>query len=584
MVTEGQGASKSQPPRVGWLREASFGATSGPMRTTLGWVPLWALVIAAGGCRDSAYRAASRTDTIAGWKAFVAQHPDDDNLDAATSRLTELEFVEAKRAHTLIAYKRFLEQYPDAAQARAAAAMLESLRFNAAKEKGTAQALRQFVREHPEGAHRDEADQLLKGLELAEVAKLDEPAALARIAAQNPEDPRAAEVSTRLDEVAWSRATGPAQWLAYLADFPSGAHRDEARVRLLSVQLDGLLVSGRSIEAEQLAKKSPLLAQLADWPARLARAKTLDALEATKDERLKRALPGWTRRAFDDVVRSLQAPDPMDRWQAAEELGEFVSVGAIDPLLEQLRLARNALVRQAAFDSLQRVLRALPREVAEYEVAVRLDALAKVASDPQLYLSRAALLDVSGQLEKASGEYQRAWDPEHPDPVVLRRWMAIRSERRQFFASAVTARQLAVWAKTAAQQAETPTPPTALSLARELCAASLNASAALSAVQAAKHEKVEFPDDLEAFEVRAIEAVKLSQAKLRDAELVMLEGDPHARQCGNGAVHERLAAGEAERLSALAALKLKPPKEHGVLLELSRWRDPSAKVRLAATP
>ncbi len=554
------------------------------MRTMLAWVPIGALVITAGACRDSAYRAASRTDTVSGWKAFVAQHPEDENLDAATARLAELEFTEAKKAHTLIAYKRFLEQYPESGQARAAAAMLESLRFNGAKEKGTAQALRQFVREHPEGAHRDEADQLLKRLELAEVANLDEPTALARIAAQNPEDPRAAEVSTRLDEVAWSRAAGPSQWLQYLTDFPSGAHRDEARVKLLSVQLDGLLVSGLAAEAEVLAKKSPLIGQVPNWPARLARAKQLDALEATKDERLKRALPGWTRRSFDDVVRSLQAPDQMDRWQAAEELGQFVSVRAIDPLLEQLRLARNALVRQAAFESLQRVLRALPREVAEHEVATRLEALAKTASDAQLYLSRAVLLDVSGQLEKASGEYQRAWDPERPDPMVLRRWMAIRSERRQFFASAVTARQLAVWAKTTAQQTDTPTAPTALSLARELCAAALTAEAALASVRTAKTEKVEFPDDLEAFEVRAIEAVKLSRAKLRDAELVMLEGDAHARPCGNGDVSERIAAGEAERLTAIEGLKVKPPKDHAVLLELSRWRDPSSKVRLAARP
>jgi len=196
-------------------------------------------VLLLGACRDSAYRAAAKVDTVDGWRRFVAANPEDQNVDAAKARWAELEFDEAKKAHTVIGYKRFLEAWPDAAQSRAARALLETLRFNTAREKGTAQALRQFVREHPEGVHREEADTLLKRLELDEVSRLEEPATLARIAAENPDDPRAAEVSTRLDEVAWGKASGPAGWLDYLAAFPSGAHRDEARVKLLSAQLEG---------------------------------------------------------------------------------------------------------------------------------------------------------------------------------------------------------------------------------------------------------------------------------------------------------------------------------------------------------
>ncbi|MBL8924090.1 MAG: HEAT repeat domain-containing protein [Myxococcaceae bacterium] len=535
-------------------------------------------------CRDSAFKAAAKRDSVTDWKAFLTQHPQDDNVDAARARLAELEFDEAKRAHTLIGYKRFLEQYPDAAQARAAQALLETMRFNAAKEKGTAPALRQFVREHPDGSHRDEADALLKVLELKEVASLDEAATLSRIAAQNPDDPRAAEVSSRLDEVAWARATSPAGWLAYLTDFPAGAHRDEARTRLLSVQLEALLVSGLVNEAEALAKKSPLAKGVAALPARLAKAKALAALETSKDEQLKKSLPGFSRRALPDVIKSLQAPDAMDRWQAAEELGQFVTVQTIDPLLDQLRVARNPLIREAAFASLRQVLRALPRDVAEYEVATRLDALSATASDAVLFLTRAVLLDLSGQLEKAALEYQRAWDPQSPDPVVLSRWMAIRAERRQFFAGAVTARQLAVWAKEAAAASFTPTPPTAGSLARELCAAAVQARAAHDFIAAARREKTEFPDDLEAFEVRATEAVKLTQAKLRDAELMLLEQDARARTCGNADVTERVRAGEEERLKVLGGLRQKPPKDLPLLLELVRLRDPSPRVRDAAAP
>lgn len=537
-----------------------------------------------GACRDSAYRAATKVDSIDGWRRFVAANPEDQNVDAAKARWAELEFDEAKKAHTVIGYKRFLEAWPDAAQSRAARALLETLRFNAAREKGSAQALRQFVREHPEGVHREEADTLLKRLELEEVARLEEPATLARIAAENPDDPRAAEVSTRLDEVAWGKASGPAGWLDYLAAFPAGAHRDEARVKVLSAQLEGLVVSGLLEEAKALLTKSPLRAALVGWPQRLESARALEAVERSAEERVRRVLPAWSRRAFEDVVRSLQAPDPMDRWQAAEELGHFVTIRAIDPLLEQVRLARNPLIRQAAFDSLQRVLRALPRVVAEYEVATRLAALSSTASDAQLYLTRAALLDLSGQLEKAVLEYQRAWDPQQPDPLILRRWVTIRQERRQFFAGAVTARQLAMWAKDAASQAAPPTGATAVLTARELCAAAVNGELALQAITAARGAQVEFPDDLEGFEVRAKDAVKLVRAKLRDAELVMLEVDGRARACGNQDARERLAEGEKARLEALEALLAKPPRNVADVLQVVRLRDPSEPMRAAAAP
>ncbi|MCU0699748.1 MAG: HEAT repeat domain-containing protein [Myxococcaceae bacterium] len=549
-------------------------------------LPALSLIVVLGagasGCRDSAYRAASKVDSIASWKQFLAQHPQDENVDPARARLAELEFAEARKAHTVVAYKRFLEAHPDAGQARAARALLETLRFNAAKDQGTAQALRQFIREHPEGVHRDEADALLRPLELAEVATLEEPTTLARIAAQNPDDPRAAEVSTRLDEVAFSRATTAAAWLAYLRDFPAGAHRDEVKVRLLSAQLDGLLVSGAVDEAQALAAKHPLSPRLVDWPARLAKAKALVALEATKDPVRAKALPGWTRRALADVLASLRATDPLDRWQAAAELGQFVSVKVIDPLLEQLRGARNALIRQAAFDSLQAVVRLLPRHVAEYELAVRLEALESKAQDGGLLLTRAVLLDVSGQLERAAAEYQRAWDPQAVDPVVLRRWVALRTERRQFFAGAVTARQLAAWAKDTTTQAEPPTPATALAVARELCAAQQAATLAKTTIVAARRERVEFPEDLEGFEVRATEALRLAEARLRDAELVLLERDPRARRCGEDPLAERVAAGEAERIASLEALKARPPKEWPQWVELVQLRDPSPKVRATA--
>ncbi len=534
------------------------------------------------GCRDSAYSAASKTDTIEAWRHFLDANPKDQNADAATERLTELEFEQAKQAHTVLAYKRFIEQFPKADQATPAQVLLETLRFNAALQQPTAASLRSFLRDHPEGAHHLEAEARLSALELAEVSTMTDPVKLAHLSAENPDDPRSVEATAKLDELDWSNAVTAAKAYAYLREHPAGAHRDDAKTRLLSLQLQGLLVSGLLDEAAALAKKNPLGAKVKDLDARLAKAKTIRGLNQAKDDRIRRALAGYHLREVDDLTRGMHdSADPMDRWEAAEELGFHVTVRGIDSLLEVFRTARSPLLRQKAFDSLSAVLHALPHEVAEYEVATRVETLRAQASDAQLYLSAAVLLDVTGQLQLASTEYQRAWDANAPDPVVLRRWASLRQERRQFFSSAVAARQLAVWAITQVQNANPILPATALSAARDLCAVYDEALFAKSIIAEAKTQKTEFPEDLEVFWLRALEAERLSSARLRDAELAMLTENPSARRCGENAVRARFDDGVKERLAVIADLKRKPSTENQLLFETLKSSDPSPAIRAA---
>jgi hypothetical protein len=532
-----------------------------------------------------AYQRARDADTLEAYRAFLREYPVGDDAEAVEVRVTELEFEEASKLHTVLAYKRFLEANPEAPQARAARALLEGLRFNAAKEAGTAAALRQFLRDHPDGAQREEAQRLLKEAELKELSATKDTQQLREYLRESPDDPRRLQVESRLDDESFARAetAGAGQLFAYLRDFQSGRYREQAKVRLLELEVEGLLVSGLLEEAEARVAGHPLGTKLKAFPARLARARAERVALRSPEPLAQSAQVGHYLRSLEDLRSALVSPDPMDRWQAAEELGQHVSVKAVDPLLEAFRSGRNPLVRQRALDGLRTVLGALPKPVAEYEVAVRLESLREKAGSPELYLSMAALLDLSGRLGEAATEYQRAFAPEDPDPVVLRRWVQLREERRQSFSAAVAARQLALWAlRVARDESISPEGNVPLAAARQLCAAVHNARIASEAIARARKTQTEFPEDLDGFAVTASEALKLAEARLGDAELLLRERSPGARTCGDDAVRERLVSAVSERREALRAVGTKLPKLAPLLLEVARERDPSPEIRAEA--
>ncbi|QSQ26590.1 HEAT repeat domain-containing protein [Pyxidicoccus parkwayensis] len=546
-----------------------------------------AILLLATGCIPSPYERAASADTVEAYRTFLREHPDHPDTDAAEERLAELEFEEAKKLHTVIGYKRFLEAHPDSGPSRTAKTLLEGLRFNVAKEAGTVAAWRQFLQEHPDGAQRDEAKRLMAEAEAREVATTDDPRKLSEYLKSAPDDPRRQEVESRLDGQAFAeaKASGATKLFAYLKDFPAGAHREEARVLLLDLEVEGLLVSGLTDEAEARVKAHPLGPKLTRFPERLAQARAERAALARPEPWVQAAHVGHYLRDFEDLKRALVAPDALDRWQAAEEMGQHVSVRALDPLLDALRSARNPLVRQYAFESLGTILSALPRPVAEYEVASRLETLRERATSAELYLQVAVLLDLSGNLVQASTEYQRSVDGGALDPVVLRRWVRIREERKQAFSAAVAARQLALWAlEVVNEEPVTPEGRIPLGSARQLCAAAVNARFALEAITRARASSSEFSEDLAVFERRATEAKRLAEARLADAELLLREQSPNVRTCADQGVRERLDGAVKERTAALEAVSTKVPQQVGrILLELARERDPSPQVRAAAS-
>jgi hypothetical protein len=161
--------------------------------------------------------------------------------------------------------------------------------------------------------------------------------------------------------------------------------------------------------------------------------------------------------------------------------------------------------------------------------------------------------------------------------------VGIREARRQSFSAAVAARQLALWSlRVAREESISPEGNVPLAAARQLCAAVTNARFASETIARARKENTEFPEDLDGFALTAAEALKLSEARLADAELLLREKTPGARTCGDDAVRERLESGVSERRDALRSVGTKLPRLALVLLEVARERDPSPEIRAEA--
>ena len=516
------------------------------------------------GCANNAYQRAAETGTPDAYRSFLQANPSNAHVDEARDRLTELDYAEACKRHSILAYRRFLEEHPRSPDAPDVRMRLESLRFNAATERGTAQGYRDFLNDHPDGAHHGEVEHRLAQLETA------------RVEADDP---------IGKDNAAFQEALGKGPYAlgAYLEAFPAGAHREDAHRALFSAKLDGLLFSGLFPAAREEARRSPLTAGLPDLEVRFSRAKAAHDALSSKDARIQATRADFYVRSFSELTQALESPDPLDRWEAAEELGQLVDVRTLEPLLRTFRTARNPLVRQAALASLFTVTRALPRYVSQYELATRVAALRANAGSAEVYLPLAVLLDLSGQPEAATTEYRRSFDAEMPDPVVLHRWIEIREARHEPFSAAVAARQLALWAQSLASGVE-PGPDAELSIAtaRELCAAAVEAREAHDAVVRAQTGKLEFPDDVRAFEKLSAEALRLARAKLGDAELVLQERHPGLRTCAEQSVRMRIQRGVQQRSDALATLKRTLPKAAPAVLQAVAERDPSFEVRAVA--
>ncbi|MBS2027133.1 MAG: hypothetical protein JST54_04440 [Deltaproteobacteria bacterium] len=571
------------------------------------------LVLAA--CVHDPYDDAREKDTPDAYQQFLRAHPAEHGSSEAHARLAQLRFAEARQAHTVLGYKRFLEDFPDSEEAPDALKLLESLRFAAAQSVGSAQAWRDFLRDHPDGAHATQARTALDDVSWKQAQASTTAAAMREYLAHFPESVHRAEAERVVDDRAYaeSRAAGNKGLLDYLEHSPNGAHRDEARGQLSAQEAEALADGGDLAGAYALAERvhgpeaEPLMQRLAQRElAEVAAALDPTALRqlasrrpqvATAANELAKKIEhdGKTKalraqlahldplefgRPPEELVRALDAPDPRDRWLAAEELGALGAQSAYEKLVDVAADARFEELRLRAFAALQQLVARTGKDAAAVDARSRLEKLRRMASSPRMYLKIAIVEELAGMRVEALADYQRCLRGDAADLLALRRLLELEPPG---FERAVAARRLAVTVidEITAHTSAEGDPP--LLASRWLCGVAHDADAAQTAL-AKLPETVakDAPEDMSAFRARAREAQAQAHARLSDAEdAARAEQRTHVA-CEADDVLPRIQDGVKARLAAVAALAAAKSELAQYPLRQVARRDPSAEVRQAA--
>ena len=561
------------------------------------------------------YDDAREKDTPDAYQQFLRAHPAEHGSAEAHSRLAQLRFNEARQAHTVLGYKRYLEDFPDSDEAPDALKLLEALRFAAAQTQSTVSGWRDFLRDHPDGAHAAQARAALDDVSWKDAQASKSSSAMREYLAHFPESAHRPEAERFADDRAYAedRAIGNKGLLDYLEHNPNGGHRDEVRGQLSAQEAEALADGGDLVGAYALAERvrgpeadalmtrlaqrelaevaaaldPTALKQLAERRPQVAVAANELAKKIEHDARIKtlRAqLPHLDPLEFgrppDELVRALDAPDPRDRWLAAEELGALGAEAAYEKLVNVAADSHFEEIRLRAFGALQQLAARTGRDAVAVDARSRLEKLRKMASSPRMFLKIAIVEELAGMRVEAVADYQRCLRGDSEDLLALRRLLELEPPS---FERAVAARRLAVTVEEeiAAHTSDDGDPP--LLASRWMCGVSHDADAA-QAVLAAIPDAIakDSPEDISTFRARAREAQAQAHARLSDAEDAARAEQKTHTACESDDVLPRMQDGVKARLAAVAALAAAKSDLAQYPLKQVARRDPSADVRQAA--
>ncbi|MBI5018281.1 MAG: hypothetical protein HZB55_22680 [Deltaproteobacteria bacterium] len=394
---------------------------------------------------DAAFAQAQTSEE--GLRAYLAERPEGHNAADARSRLEALKvasaaasapavsspsvaaFVEAKEKRTAAALEEFLAKYPDSTEAAEAREQLGWLREDVAYEKArsadTEEGYRSFLREHPNAVLRDEVQLRLNAI--VDRKSRDQAAQQAQAEAEK----RRREAYAAAEKLNTATAYG-----VFLAAYPDAPEGVEANRRMEAAQADDAAF------AQAVQTEEDLRTYLATRPEGAHAAEARERLEAAK--KAGPVAPPASALGFAEAQRAgtIQAlesflvafPDSPEATEARSRIDRLRE----DAAYEKARAANDE-------DGYRAFLREHPRAALRGEVELRLNALedskARAAADARARAEaeqrRREAHEAAIKLDTAVGyAFFLAAYPDAPEaPEIQRRLEAARADDSAYAAA-----------------------------------------------------------------------------------------------------------------------------------------------------
>ena len=190
------------------------------------------------GCASvrSSFQKAQKVDTIAAYEQFITENADSELVVEAKAKIETIEWENALHLNTVEAYRAFLSSYPSSARKAKANELIEDIVWTDATSADNAAAIMAYLEQYQTGRYKSLAMQKLDHLKFRGACNQDSRNAYQDYLRTFPRGEHALAARERIETLAYDRlgTASRADSVAFLAEFPSGAHASDIRKVLLS--------------------------------------------------------------------------------------------------------------------------------------------------------------------------------------------------------------------------------------------------------------------------------------------------------------------------------------------------------------
>ncbi|MBU3934404.1 hypothetical protein KKC00_00310 [Patescibacteria group bacterium] len=200
------------------------------------WMPIITILMTTlvlfAGCAGTAYKKATKSNSIEAYRQFVSEYPENENTSEAKKKIEELFWQQKKIKNTISGYETYLQEYSDGKYVKEAKIKIEDMIWHSAK---TAQDYKQYLKKYSVGKYAKDAGVKIEDILWVNVQATNNLAAYDRYLSQYPDGRFVLEASTLAEESAWQDAIKKNEKILYevfIARFTNSVHLADAKQKV----------------------------------------------------------------------------------------------------------------------------------------------------------------------------------------------------------------------------------------------------------------------------------------------------------------------------------------------------------------